>query len=127
LPEPTGFTGELRAKKSFYNLTKDPERRMREALEHKFGFMAVTGYVGEQIETAPPESGFQDVRIIKGYAFLTGPEEYCQKGGFDYTVVGCNRNLCPSMPSGFGGVSGGAPFGVSTLAATQRTRQVRRL
>jgi hypothetical protein len=76
LPEPTGFTSELRAKKSFYNLTKDPERRMREALEHKFGFMAVTGYVGEQIETAPPESGFQDVRIIKGYAFLTGPEEY---------------------------------------------------
>jgi hypothetical protein len=106
LPESAGFTHQLRASKSFYNLTLDPKNRMKEALDNT-GFMAFVGYVAEQITDAPPESGFPAVRRIQGYAFLTGPEKYHAQNGFDYVDVGCNRVLCPTMPKSFGGVSGG--------------------
>jgi len=105
LPEAAAFTRQLRASKSFYNLTLDSENRMKEALDNK-GFMTFVGYAAEQITDAPPESGFPDVRRIQGYAFLTGPEKYHVQNGFDYVDVGCNRVLCPTMPKSFGGVSG---------------------
>jgi hypothetical protein len=43
LPESAGFTRQLRASKSFYNLTLDPKNRMEEALDSS-GFMAFVGY-----------------------------------------------------------------------------------
>jgi hypothetical protein len=106
LPAAAGFTRQLRASKSFYNLTLHPKNRMEEALDSS-GFMAFVGYVAEQITDAPAESGFRDVRRIQGYAFLTGPEKYQDRNGFDYVDVGCDRLLAPTMPRSFGGVSGG--------------------
>lgn len=106
LPEQAGFTRQLRASKSFYNLSLNAEIRMNAALE-EVGFMAFVGYVGEQVTDAPPESGFRDVKRVQGYAFLTGPVQRYTQGDFDYLDVGCDRALCPTMPKSFGGVSGG--------------------
>ena len=100
----THFTRQLRASKSFYNLTKDPVGRIKEALE-PLGFMAFFGYVVEQITDAPRESGFGEVRRIQGYAFQTGPETRHQRDGFDYVDLGCGRVFCTGMPRSFGGVS----------------------
>jgi hypothetical protein len=79
---------------------------MKEALD-KSGFMAFLGFVGEQITDARPESGFQEVKRLQAYAFLTGPETRQHRDGFDYVNVGCDRLLCPVMPYSFGGVIGG--------------------
>jgi hypothetical protein len=106
LPEMAPFTRQLRASKSFYNLTKDPQGRMKEALE-ELGFMAFVGYVAEQITGAPPESGFKDVKRIQGYAFHTGPEARHRRYGLDYVDVGCDRFFCAKMPKSFGGGGGG--------------------
>jgi hypothetical protein len=106
LPEVAGFTSQLRSSKIFYSLTLETENRMKEALDES-GFMTLVGYLNDQITDAPGESGFQDVRQIQGYAFLTGPEERHDQNGFDYVDVGCNRILSPAVPKNFRGVSGG--------------------
>jgi hypothetical protein len=126
LPEAAAFTRQLRASKSFYNLTLDSENRMKEALDNT-GFMTFVGYAAELIADAAPESGFPDVRRIQGYAFLTGPEKYHVQNGFDYVDVGCNRVSCPTMPKSFGGVSGSGLWRFDVLRDIQEKTSQERL
>ena len=106
LPENSPIVSEAKARKSFYNLARDPENRMARALDSE-GFVAFVGFVAQEQKELPAELGFSAVTGLYGYAFLTGVENQIEKGLHDYFEVASDRTLCPKVPKSFGGVSGG--------------------
>jgi hypothetical protein len=106
LPQSGGFIEELKSKKSFWNLSNDSVGRIQLANSGEV-FAAVCGFVDEQTRDGEPESGFNQVKRLQGYAFIGGPTGPRTVNGYDFIDVAGDRTTCPYIPSDFGGVSGG--------------------
>jgi hypothetical protein len=107
LPENTPFLSELKHRKTFWDLTRDTDRRRDRALDQA-GFLAFVGYPREWMIDEPREDGYLGIRGLCGVAFMTGQKDYVeQSNGFDFYDVGVDRSHAPSAPKSFGGVSGG--------------------
>jgi hypothetical protein len=108
---PSGALSELRARRSFYPLAKAPNQKTEEALQDT-GFVAFCGFLGSKWTEEPPELGFSKVNQLGGYAFLTGPEKYQERNGWDYYELGIRREQMGDFGDSFGGVSGGGVWRV---------------
>jgi hypothetical protein len=107
---------QIKGKKSFWPLTKNPSQRVEDANSSDV-FAAVCGFVAEETHDGEPESGFQQVERLQDYSFIGGPTARKLVNGWDFIDVdGCRTN-CTSIPASFGGVSGG---GLWTFGITRR-------
>jgi hypothetical protein len=113
LPESGSFIGQLKAKKSFCDLSNRPDWRIQLASSDN-AFAAVCGFVDEETRDGEPESGFNQVKRLQGYSFFGGPTGRHVEGGYDFIDVAGDRTTTASIPRDFGGVSGGGlwTFGV---------------
>jgi hypothetical protein len=109
LPEADPFTGSLKAKKTFCDLSFKTTDKLR-AASSTSGFFAFAGYVDEERRPILPSHGFEGGEALYGYAFSTGPRKNPNRppeNDYDYIELGCDRPSSPMMPNSFGGVSGG--------------------
>lgn len=104
---PSPFLSEIRARKSFYNLTLKTDQRRGDALSD-VGFFVLCGFPAVKDFTGPAELGFQYTKGLYGYAMLTGPERYEKKEEWDYYEMGVSQQSADDFERTFGGVSGGA-------------------
>jgi hypothetical protein len=104
---PSSFLSEVRARKSFYNLTLKTDQRRSDALAD-LGFFALCGFPAVKDFTGPAELGFNYTKGLYGYAMLTGPERYEKKDEWDYYEMGVSQQSADEFERTFGGVSGGA-------------------
>src|SRR6266446_4056658 len=110
LPE-ASFLHELRARKSFYNLTVKTAERKTSALDD-VGFFALCGFPAVRDFTEAPSLGFTTVNGLYGYAMFTGPDNYRERDGWDYYEMGVSQKSANEFERTFGGVSGGAVWRV---------------
>lgn len=104
---PPPFISQIRANKSFLDLSEQRKRFLADPSHPEFGLWAVTGMVEkfssvrQQLEPATIE--------VKAHArsFFGGLEETHERDGYDYLDAGADMRLS-GVPSSFGGVSGGA-------------------
>jgi hypothetical protein len=113
LPIAGPFIDQIKGKKSFWPLTKNPSQHLERGRSNNV-FAAVSGFVGEETRDGEPESGFPQVKRLQGYAFIGGPSARRVVNSWDFIDVDGYRATCPTMPSSFGGVSGGGlwTFGI---------------
>jgi len=104
---PSPFLGEIKARKSFYNLTLKPEARKAAVLSDD-GFFALCGFPAVRDFTGSAELGFSETRGVYGYSMLTGPDHYELKDHWDYYEMGVSQTSADEFERTFGGVSGGA-------------------
>lgn len=104
---PSPFLAEIKARKSFYNLTLKTTERKEEALQD-LGFFALCGYPAVRDFVGPAELGFTYTQGLYGYSMFTGPENYEQKGPFDYYEMGVSQESANEFERTLRGVSGGS-------------------
>lgn len=108
---PSGMLNEIRGRRSFYPLAREPEAKFREA-GHDTGFVAFCGFPASIQKQDVPTLGFTQVIQLGGFAFLTGPEKYEDKDEWDYFELGVRREEMGEVGDSFGGVSGGGVWRV---------------
>jgi hypothetical protein len=101
------FLSEVRARKSFFNLTIKTDQRRSDALLD-VGFFALCGFPAVKDFTGPAELGFHYTKGLYGYSMLTGPERYEKRDEWDYYELGVSQQSADEFQRTFGGVSGGA-------------------
>lgn len=97
---------ELRARRSFYPLTKDVEVKVADALQET-GFVPFCGFPASQFVEKKPSHGYTEVKMLRGFSFVTGPDKYEQRETWDYFELGVDRAEMGDIGDSFGGVSGG--------------------
>lgn len=100
------FLHELRARKSFYNVTLNALTKTRIA-QTDAGFFAVCGFPAVKDFSGPAEHGFISTTSLRGYVMFTGPESYEHRNDWDYYEVGVSQESANEFERKFGGVSGG--------------------
>jgi hypothetical protein len=108
---PSGALNEIRARRSFYPLAQCSETKLADAL-HDTGFVAFCGFPASTQSKQGPQLGFTEVIQLYGFAFLTGPEKYEERNGWDYFELGVRRDEMGEVGDSFGGVSGGGVWRV---------------
>jgi hypothetical protein len=106
LPASGSFVAQIKKKKSFWPLTKNPSAHLQ-AADSRNVFATVNGFVARETRDGEPDSGFQQVKRLQGYSFIGGPSARHDVGPWDFVDVDGYRSTCPSIPLSFGGVSGG--------------------
>jgi hypothetical protein len=104
---PGPFLDQIKAKKSFYNLSLKTEQRKSAALDDG-GFFALCGFPAVRNFDAPPELGFSIVNGLYGYAMFSGPDIHEMREGWDYYEIGVSQESADDFERNFGGVSGGS-------------------
>lgn len=108
------FLHELKARKSFYNLTLRTNERRAVALDD-VGFFALCGFPAVRDFQAAPELGFTLVNGLNGYAMFTGPQDYKEGKGWDWYELGVSQGSADDFERNLGGVSGGAVWRVELV------------
>jgi hypothetical protein len=104
--------GELVARRSFYPLASDVESKASDALADN-GFVCFCGYPASQQREGKPTLGYSAVTEIKGFAFITGPDNYYERNTWDYYELGITRAEVAEFGDSFAGVSGGGVWRVA--------------
>jgi len=97
---------ELRARRSFYPLANDVDGKISDSLQDS-GFVAFCGFPASQNIERQPSYGFSEVKQLRGFAFMTGPDKYEERDSWDYFELGVDRAEVADIGDSFGGVSGG--------------------
>jgi hypothetical protein len=114
LPE-SPFLHELRARKSFYNLTLNVAKKTHIALTDA-GFFALCGFPSIKDFSGPAEHGFTTTTSLCGYVMFSGPESYEHPNDWDYFEVRVSQECANEFERKFGGVSGGGVWRVLMIA-----------
>lgn len=98
--------GPLKARKSFYNLSRRRERVLDNPPAHDEGIWFLCGFAGEFTREQPPERGYARVRVFRGACGAGWVDrEYCV-GDFDYFEFEARYGGINEPPQSFGGFSG---------------------
>lgn len=103
---PSPLLRELKARRSFYPLGQDVATKLSTALSDS-GFVAFCGFPNSLLLTHKPSLGFTEVKEVRGFAFLTGPDKYEKRAPWDFFELGVSRAEMLDIGESFGGVSGG--------------------
>ncbi len=114
---PCPLLSELKARKSFVNISVLPEERFENARINS-GCIVVTGFpevdrVHQILKSK--ELGFTALEGLKGYGFVTGEVNYEEHEGYDYLSLGVSYGTGGEAPLKFGGVSGGGVWRVPIM------------
>lgn len=107
----SGALNDIRARRSFYPLASGVDAKTEEALQDT-GFIAFCGFLGSKATEEPGDLGFSKIIQLGGYAFMTGPQKYEERGKWDYYELGVRREEMGDFGTSFGGVSGGGVWRV---------------
>ena len=108
---PGPFLSELKARKSFYNLSLKAALRKKAALADN-GFFALCGFPAVRDFAAQPQFGFSETHGLSGHSMFTGPERYERRHDWDYYEMGVSHEVADEFERTFGGVSGGGVWRV---------------
>jgi len=105
----TAFETTLRAVRiNFNSLARDPEMRMRKALDENQTLLAIVGAPGETIKDVSVSQVHKSF-IMECRIFLAAGYDYqVKENGYDYFDVPVDRESGLLLPKSFGGLSGGA-------------------
>lgn len=103
---PGPFLNAIAARKSFVNVSVNPEQRFKEAMDTR-GCIVFSGFPDEARFRDKPELGFQLVNGLLGVGFITSQDKRFEQGRHDYIEVGVSRKKGLEPPATFKGVSGG--------------------
>jgi hypothetical protein len=103
---PSPLLSELKARRSFFRLTTNVEQKLSYALQDT-GFVPFCGYPASHQFARKAALGYSTVVELRGFAFITGPDKYEERNGWDYYELGVLREELSDFGDTFGGVSGG--------------------
>jgi hypothetical protein len=97
----------IKAKKSFYPISLKREKALGSSLPFDMGIWAICGYPDEHTTEEPSRLGFDSVTGFHGICGFALLGKAFEKDNFDYLdfEVSCAKEK--SLPSSYGGVSGG--------------------
>jgi hypothetical protein len=98
--------GSLKAKKSFWNLNKDIEKRTN-VYKGRHDFFAFLGAPGEWIDKGQKAIDSSSINLLNSVAFCSPHYTYHRHDGFDFLDIHCGPNPINKIPDKFSGVSGG--------------------
>ena len=104
---PEGTLSSLRAKKSFYNISKREARMRNNAPFLDRGFWILEGIAGEWTTDAPTEMNFSRVKVFRGVSGAVKITKSYEREDFDYLICEALYNEYYEGPEDFGGFSGG--------------------
>lgn len=104
---PNTIIGLLKARKSFYNLSKSRERILHAPPDNDLGLWCLSGIPDEKTLTEGPSRGFETVKGFLEFCGFGGVSNYHILGEFDYFDFDVFYNERTQSPISFGGVSGG--------------------
>jgi hypothetical protein len=109
---PGNGLGAIKAKKSFYNISLKREKALESPLPFDMGIWAICGYPDEQTTEEPPRLGFDSIKGFHGLCGFALFGKAFEKDDFDYLdfEVSCAKEK--SLPSSYGGASGGGVWQV---------------
>lgn len=109
----------IAARKSFYRIDLDPAGRLERSLFDD-GIFVICGAAKESEQTGGPELGFDEVTIEElttYYGGLVPPSgRRFERDGYRYAELGIHHDGPDTLPSTFGGVSGGGLWRVEVTA-----------
>lgn len=112
---PEADVGLLKAKKSFYNLSRYRERVLDNPPAHNEGIWFLCGFAGELTSELLPERGYARVKVFWGDCGVGWVDrEYCV-GEFDYFEFEARYGGINEPPQSFGGFSGGGLWQVPLI------------
>lgn len=103
---PSEKLGTLKAKKSFFNLTANSEKRLVFCEDDERGFWATSYSVEFRSSVEKMQDGLPALKVPTWVGY-TGIEKRYVVGEFDYVEVGISYTPENDMPPSFGGASGG--------------------
>ena len=101
------MVGTIAAKKSFYDLTTRRDRILSKPAAIRLGLWGLSGSVSEWTEDAPPEQGFNKVKIFRGMLGLGDVTKESEARGYDYLEFEAQYDEAYEGPDSFAGLSGG--------------------
>ncbi len=104
---PPNVLDTLKARMSFYNLSKRKVPMLERPQSVENGFWVLSGIVGERTSDAPPERGFSKVKVFRGIHGAGKVVNGYDRDSFDYLVFEALYNEFYEGPESYGGVSGG--------------------
>ncbi len=109
---------QITAKKSFYSLTANAEKKVKEARLNS-GFWLVAGCPDELVHDNQPTNDFSQVIAVPGIGACSGVEQRIRRPRFDRIEVGVDYSGQSDSPIyNFGGVSGGGVWRFDLIADT---------
>ena len=104
---PPDVLGTLRAKRSFYSLSKRQTEMLAKPTPLDHGLWVLSGFSGEWTTDGAPERGFERIKIFRGGLGEGKVTKEFERGGFDYLIFEALYNQLYEGPKRFGGFSGG--------------------
>ncbi len=113
----------IAARKSFYRIDFDPLGRLEQSMVDD-GIFVICGAAKESEQTGGPELGFDEViieELTTYYGGLVPPSgRRFERDGYRYAELGINHDGPDTLPSTFGGVSGGGLWRIEVTASTEK-------
>ena len=109
LAPPIASSIEFSSMKSFYNLDKRRDQMLHAAPDLRMGAWVAQGLIQEKTIVTPLPDGRGASVLFKGDGLFGGPENVEEIGGYDYLdypVTPLAREMTPSLPRTWGGMSG---------------------
>lgn len=119
LPDASPLLAEIKARKSFYDISIRRDEHLAEALEGD-GFWTVIGNPRSIQEHEGPSHGFNYVINSLGIAACTHVTSRSESDGFDFLHLAVDRSRLAGLTENFGGMSGG---GVWKLPLTKKQHE----
>ena len=104
---PNNLLGTLKALKSFFNISLKREEAISNPLELDVGVWVLFGFIGQKTVTEGPASGYTTIKGFYGQFGFTGIRNYYEQKGHDFLEVVADRKFDKTLPTTFGGTSGG--------------------
>jgi len=112
---PNNLLGTLQALKSFFNISLKREEVVSKPLELDLGVWVLFGFIGQNTVTEGPRNGYTTIKGFYGHFGFTGIRNYYEQKGYDFFEVGANRKFDKTIPTSFGGTSGGGLWQVHLM------------
>lgn len=107
LVPPPDVLSTLRARKSFYNLSKRQVEMLETPKPVEYGLWVLSGFPGELTSDGAAQQGFAKVKLFKGMHMLGKLTREFNEGDFDYVLFEVLYNEHYEGPNSYGGLSGG--------------------
>ena len=105
---PPDATSALKARASFYDITKRRDRMLSSPPSIEAGGWVVLGLIDEWTTTGPGELGFKQVRHFSSVCGGSAVSREEQREGFDYLYFDVRCDTNENRPYSFAGASGGS-------------------
>jgi hypothetical protein len=115
---PSAAVGQIRAIKSFYNLTRWRDELRNIPFQPSNGLWFVCGFPYKRIASEGPKRGFADVQGIHGICGVAPIQTVFEEGEYDYLELKVSYDEYKQPLRDFRGVSGGGLWQIQLIATS---------